>query len=303
LTSVAPDSIAGVGGSHASSGSKQGLKTRIRVEKVSKSFRAPSSAEIVVLKDITFEVQQNDFVVVVGPSGCGKSTLLSIIAGLTEPTAGMVYIDGKPMTRPNPTKVSIMFQDPLLLPWRTISQNIELPLEAMKIPLTERRKRISYYLDIVGLSGYEKYHPREISGGMKQRIALCRSLAMETDILLMDEPFGALDEQTRLILSDELVNIWQRVGKTIVFVTHSLSEAIYLGNKAIVLGTKPGRVNEIIDIHLPRPRKFDDPQFGALTQRLWDELRSETTSLRSKARCMEKERVLDEELKFGQSEI
>ncbi len=257
--------------------------TRIRVDGVSKVFEKPSSKELqLVLKDISFDVKQNDFLVVVGPSGCGKSTLLSIIAGLSEPTSGMVYVDDAPMTQPNPRKASIMFQDSLLLPWRTISQNIELPLEALGIPKEERTRRISRYLEIVGLSGYEKFYPRQISGGMKQRVALCRSLAMETDLVLMDEPFGALDEQTRLILSDELVNIWTRVGKTIVFVTHSLSEAVYLGNRVIVLGTKPGVVKEIVNIHLERPRKFADPEFGALTQRLWDELRNETFSQRSR---------------------
>lgn len=266
-------------GSDLSSASKASTGSRIRVDNVSKVFPRPSSKELqVVLKDISFEVKQNDFVVVVGPSGCGKSTLLSIIAGLSAPTTGTVYIDETPVTEPNPRKVSIMFQDSLLLPWRNIRQNIELPLEAMKIPQDEKNRRVSRYLDIVGLSGYERFHPREISGGMKQRIALCRSLAMETDILLMDEPFGALDEQTRLILSDELVNIWQRVGKTILFVTHSLSEAVYLGSRVIVLGTKPGVVREVVDIQLDRPRKFNDPEFGALSQRLWDELRRETFS-------------------------
>lgn len=267
-----------------SSENKARVGTRIKVDNVSKVFARPSSKELqVVLKDISFEVKQNDFVVVVGPSGCGKSTLLSIIAGLAEPTSGTAYIDETPMTRPNPRKVSIMFQDSLLLPWRSIRQNIELPLEAMKIPHDEKNRRVSRYLEIVGLSGYERFHPREMSGGMKQRIALCRSLAMETDILLMDEPFGALDEQTRLILSDELVNIWQRVGKTIVFVTHSLSEAVYLGSRVIVLGTKPGVVREVVDIHLDRPRKFNDPEFGALSQRLWDELRSETFSQKAES--------------------
>ncbi|MDG6996690.1 MAG: ABC transporter ATP-binding protein [Nitrososphaerota archaeon] len=253
------------------------ISTRIRVENVSKVFARPSSKELqLVLKDISFVVKQNDFLVVVGPSGCGKSTLLSIMAGLAQPTSGTIYIDETPVTEPNPKKVSIMFQDSLLLPWRTISQNIELPLEALNIPREERMRRISRYLEIVGLSGYDKFYPRQISGGMKQRVALCRSLAMETDLVLMDEPFGALDEQTRLILSDELVNIWRQVGKTIVFVTHSLSEAVYLGNRVIVLGTRPGVVREIVDIHLDRPRKFADPEFGALAQRLWDELRSES---------------------------
>lgn len=254
---------------------------RIKILNLCKSYegktRDKKSNQLLALKDVSFEVKQNDFVVIVGPSGSGKSTLLSMIAGLSEPSSGSILLDGKEITSPNPKKLSLMFQDSLLLPWRTVESNIMLPFEksGTEVEAGERKERARKYLDLVGLSGYESFYPKQLSGGMKQRVALCRALAMETDILLMDEPFGALDEQTRLILSDELVNIWQRVRKTIVFVTHSLSEAIYLGNRIIVLSSRPGQVKDIIEVNLSRPRRFNTKEFGELSQRLWDELRRE----------------------------
>ena len=254
---------------------------RIKLVNICKSYEGKSHDktlnQLVALKDISFEVKQNDFVVIVGPSGSGKSTLLSMIAGLSEPSSGSILLDDKEVTSPNPKKLSLMFQDSLLLPWRTVESNIMLPFEksGTEVQASERKERAKKYLDLVGLGGYESFYPKQLSGGMKQRVALCRALVMETDILLMDEPFGALDEQTRLILSDELVNIWQRVRKTIVFVTHSLSEAIYLGNRIIVLSSRPGQVKDIIEVNLSRPRRFNTKEFGELSQRLWDELRRE----------------------------
>ena len=217
--------------------------------------------------NVNLSVFENDFVVIIGPSGCGKSTLLSIIAGLLKPTAGEVIVNGQTGRQPGAT--ALMFQDPLLLPWRTVSKNIEFALEPRNLSREERASRVDKYLKLVGLEEFREAYPGQLSGGMKQRVALSRALAMETEIVLMDEPFGALDEQTRIMLADELVKIWRNVRRTVVFVTHSLSEAVYLAERIVVMSSRPGTIKAVLDVDIPRPRSFTSPHFSELLQSIW----------------------------------
>jgi NitT/TauT family transport system ATP-binding protein len=233
--------------------------------------------DVVALQDINLTVRENDFFVFLGPSGCGKSTLLNIIAGLVPFEAGgEILIDGIKVSGPNPKKIAFMFQDSVLFPWRRIVKNVEFGLEAQRISKRERRERAMKYLKMVGLESFIDSYPRQLSGGMNQRVALCRALAMETDIILMDEPFGALDEQTRTILGDELVEIWRRVGRTIIFVTHSLNEAVYLGGRIAIFTARPGKIKRIIEVNIPRPRTANSPEFIKLVDMIWQDIRDES---------------------------
>lgn len=249
----------------------------IEIRNLCKTYRdLTMGREVVALKDINLDVRENDFFVLLGPSGCGKSTLLNIIAGLTEAGEGsQVLVDGLNVVAPNPKKIAFMFQDPVLYPWRRVLGNVEFGLEAQGVPKAVRHETAMRYLKMVGLEPFADAYPRQLSGGMNQRVALCRALAMETEIVLMDEPFGALDEQTRMILGDELVEIWQRVGKTIIFVTHSISEAIYLGERIAVMTARPGRIKMVVDVNIPRPRTPGSPEFMTLTETLWSDIKEE----------------------------
>lgn len=234
-----------------------------------------SGKKVQAVSDINLRIYENDFVVIIGPSGCGKSTLLGVMAGILKPAEGEVIHNGR---KGGLKEVALMFQDPLLLPWRTVAKNVEFGLEPRKISKEERASRIEKYLKLVKLEEFKDMYPRQLSGGMKQRVALCRALAMETDTLLMDEPFGALDEQTRIKLADELVNIWKNVKRTIVFVTHSLSEAAYLAERIVVMTARPGRIKDILDVNIPRPRTFTDPKFSQLEQTLWEKIKEESAN-------------------------
>ncbi|MGI5445989.1 ABC transporter ATP-binding protein [Streptomyces sp. CA-243310] len=205
--------------------------------------------EFTALDGIDLEIEAGEFVVVVGPSGCGKSTLLDLLGGLTRPTSGRILLDGEPVTGPGLDR-GIVFQQYALLPWRTALGNIEFGLEATGATRRQRTERAREFLDLVGLTGFEDRHPHELSGGMRQRVAIARSLAYDPDVLLMDEPFAALDAQTRESLQDELRRIWQRTGKTIVFITHGIEEAVYLGQKVAVITSRPGRVKEVVRVDL-----------------------------------------------------
>jgi NitT/TauT family transport system ATP-binding protein len=250
----------------------------IEVRSTSKTYRDPQSGhETRTLDAVSVTAPDNDFLVLLGPSGCGKSTLLNIIAGLVpHDEGGEVLVQGRKVTGPNPKLMAYMFQDPVLYPWRTVRQNVEFGLEAQKIDAAERRRRSDKYLQMVGLEGFADYYPRQISGGMSQRVALCRSLALETDIVLMDEPFGALDEQSRIILGDELVEIWRKVRRTVVFVTHSLTEAVYLGQRIVVFTARPGRIKTVIENPLPRPRSIGSAEFNQVVDMLWGHLKEES---------------------------
>jgi NitT/TauT family transport system ATP-binding protein len=256
--------------------------SKIRVEGVVKSFpdRQSGSAAgaVVALSRIDLEVAGGEFMALVGPSGCGKSTLLDLLAGLAEPSSGTILVDGKPIAGPGPDRGTV-FQQYALFPWRTALGNIEFALEAVGLPRAERAERARHFLALVGLCGFEHHYPHQLSGGMKQRVAIARSLSYDPDILLMDEPFAALDAQTRETLQDELLRIWEETGKTILFVTHGIDEAVYLGQRVAVMSARPGRILDVIDIPLgPRARDDDvrsSPKFAELRHRIWTLLRSQ----------------------------
>ncbi len=238
---------------------------------------AGQTEEVAVLRDFDLDIRDGEFLSVLGPSGCGKSTFLSILAGLTESTGGNIRIDGHALAGINPHQ-GVVFQGYALFPWRTVLENIEVGLEIRGVPKAECRRIAQEHLELVGLTGAGARYPHEISGGMKQRVAIARSLAYKPDVLLMDEPFAALDAQTREILQGELLRIWEQYRKTIVFITHSLDEAIFLSDRIAVMTRRPGTVKRILEIPLPRPRLPElrnSEAFVALRQQAWDILKDE----------------------------
>ena len=248
----------------------------LRMEFSAKNERGQAE-RVVALDDFDLEIREGEFLSVLGPSGCGKSTFLSILAGLADKSGGSIHIDGRPLSGINANQ-GVVFQGYALFPWRTVLENIEVGLEIRGVGKAERRERAREYLDLVGLHGFGARYPHEISGGMKQRVAIARSLVYEPDVLLMDEPFAALDAQTREILQDELLRIWDKHKITIVFITHSLDEAIYLSDRIAVMTHRPGRVKEIIEVPLERPRLAEvrnSEQFVHLRQRAWEVLKDE----------------------------
>jgi NitT/TauT family transport system ATP-binding protein len=228
----------------------------IVLDQVAKTFVTRSGEQVVAMSGVSLEVRRNEFVCLVGPSGCGKSTLLRLVAGLVMPTGGNVSIGGARVTEPR-DDTGIVFQAPTLLPWASILDNVLFPLDMMGRLNAAGRERARDLLKLVGLAGFEGKYPRELSGGMQQRAGICRALVHDPDILLMDEPFGALDALTREELTIELMRIWQERPKTILFVTHSIPEAVLLADRVAVMSSRPGRVAEIITVQLPRPRDFD----------------------------------------------
>jgi NitT/TauT family transport system ATP-binding protein len=231
---------------------------------------------IPALEAVSLDVAPHEFLTVLGPSGCGKSTLLSIIGGLAAPDSGDVRIGGRAVTGPDPRQMAMVFQDPGLFPWRTALENVEFGLELQGGPATPRRERARALLEAVGLRGFEGRYPRELSGGMKQRVAIARALALDAPILLMDEPFGALDEQTRLLMGEWLLGIWARTRKTVVFVTHSLQEAIILSQRIVVMTARPGRIKASFEVALPTPRDLDTVPAATLRHALWNAIRDES---------------------------
>ncbi len=258
-----------------------GQNAFLRLEGVSKRYQVvgargtPVELEAIARVDAT--VGRGRFVAIVGPSGCGKSTLLEIVAGLRRPSSGAVLVDGRRVDGPHPS-LSVVFQEESLFPWRTVLTNVEFPLEVAGVPAAERRTRCRALLDLVGLGGCEGLHPRQLSGGMRQRVAIARALATDPALLLMDEPFGALDQQTRLFLGGELLRIWARTGKTILFVTHDIDEAVFISQEVWVMSYRPSTILERVIVDLPQPRDVDivtTPEFNALTNRVWTLLRDE----------------------------
>jgi len=223
------------------------------------------NSEVVALQDVSFSVGEEEICSMIGPSGCGKTTCLECIAGLQRPTCGEILIDNELVTEPKPG-IGMVFQEPHLYPWRTVEKNIELGPEFRGVSKQERRKISRRLIDIVDLERFEDKYPHELSGGMKQKVAIARALANEPDILLMDEPFGALDAQTRRLMQTELLNIWEKTRKTIVFVTHSIPEALILADKVVVLSRRPGMVKQVVEVSLPRPR----PEDIDLTEKFFD---------------------------------
>ncbi|MDR1239378.1 MAG: ABC transporter ATP-binding protein [Treponema sp.] len=233
--------------------------------------------EFTALEDFSLDVDQGEFVTIVGPSGCGKSTLLDIVSGLVPPKSGEIIINGRRITGPALDRGFIM-QGYALLPWRTVRKNIAYGLEVKHIPFRERPRIIQKYIRLVGLEGFEERYPNELSGGMRQRVAIARSLAYDPELLLMDEPFSAVDAQTRETLQDELLRIWEKTRKTIIFITHSIDEAVLLADRVVVMTASPGRVKKIIPINLPRPRTAADMRVSAdfpwITHSIWELLQN-----------------------------
>jgi NitT/TauT family transport system ATP-binding protein len=248
----------------------------VRVEQVNQVFKTGGS-DVVALSDVTLGIEPGKFVVLVGPSGCGKSTLLMMLAGLRHPSSGEILIDGKPIHDPDPDRVGVVFQEASLFPWLTAEENVEFPLSLRGVDKAERRAKARATLALVGLEGFAERHPHELSGGMKQRVSIARGLVQDPPVLLMDEPFAALDEQTRMTMGDELLRIWAKTGKTVVFVTHSLTEAVYLADEVLVMSARPGRIVDRIEVPLPRPRTFEmlgGEVFSRLRDRIWSHIRS-----------------------------
>ena len=250
----------------------------IRVRGLSKEFSTfdNGSGGVLALSDIDFEVRDNEFITVIGPSGCGKTTLLRIIAGLIPYDQGEVTIDGRPVTGPGPER-AVVFQNFALMPWADIMTNVSFGLEIRGKPKEQCRATAKELIKLVGLEGFERRLPKELSGGMQQRVGLARALAVNPQILLMDEPFGALDEQTRRLLQEELLSLWERERKTVVFITHSMDEAVMLGDRVMLMTPRPGRVKEMIDIPLNRPRSREvekSSTFLEVKEYLWENLRA-----------------------------
>ncbi|MGW4120232.1 ABC transporter ATP-binding protein [Nocardia sp. NPDC004711] len=245
---------------------------------VSKDFAVRGEQQsFTALADISVDVRDGEFLVLVGPSGSGKSTLLDLLGGLGKPTSGQILLDGAPVTGPGLDR-GIVFQQYALLPWRTARANIEFGLEAKGIRRRERREIAEHYLELVGLAGFGNRYPHELSGGMKQRVAIARSLAFDPEVLLMDEPFAALDAQTRESLQDELLRIWRATGKTVLFITHGIDEAVYLGQRVAVLTSRPGRIKAVVDIDLDRagdPDIRSSERFRELRHHVWSLLHDE----------------------------
>lgn len=231
-----------------------------------------AGGQVKALDDVSLAVAPGRFVGVVGPSGCGKSSLLLMLAGLLQPTHGRILVEGQPLSEPDPKRVGVVFQEASLLPWKTARENVEFPLKLRGVGKHERRTRADTYLELVGLTEFQDRLPHELSGGMRHRVSIARGFCQDPDILLMDEPFAALDEQTRMTMGDELLHLWDKRKKTVVFVTHSLTEAVYLCDEVLVMSHRPGRIIDRIPIDLPRPRNYDmmaTETFGRLRDRIW----------------------------------
>ncbi len=244
---------------------------RVRIDGVSKRY-GEGEGTVQALEQVTFDVADGEFVCLVGPSGCGKTTLFRIIAGLEAATDGGVYLSGDRVDGPT-TDMGVVFQEYHLFPWRTIRGNVAFGLEKQDVPEAERRRRVDELVDLVGLEGFEDSYPKALSGGMKQRVAIARALAADPQLLLMDEPFGAVDAQTREMLQTELLEIWEETGKTVLFVTHDVEEAVKLADRVVVMAKDPGRVKEVVEIDLSRPRSRSDVDFGGYYERVLDLIR------------------------------
>ena len=244
---------------------------------LNKKYRTREGRDIEALRNVNLSIGDGEFLTVVGPSGCGKSTLLKILTGTLERSSGRITVRGRPLDGPSPD-VGVVFQSPVLLPWRTVLQNVLLPIEVQKLDRRTFEPRAREYLKLVGLAGFENKYPSELSGGMQQRVALSRGLVHDPAFVLMDEPFGALDAMTRETMNVELLRIWAESKKTIVLVTHSIPEAVFLADRVVVMSPRPGRITDVLNIELPRPRNLDvinSDRFGAYTSIIRKHFRSE----------------------------
>ena len=247
------------------------------IENVSKRFQSKNK-EINVLEKINLEVQNGEFICILGPSGCGKSTLLNIIAGLEKPTEGKVFLNGREVLSPGPDRV-VMFQESALFPWLKVIDNVEFGMKIRGVPKKERHERALKYLKMVHLTKFKDVYVHQLSGGMKQRVALARALTLDSEILLMDEPFAALDSQTKNILLLELQRIWWETKKTIIFVTHNIEEAVLLADKVVVMSSNPGKIKKVFEIRLARPRLLDNPDIVYMISAIMKELKDEVEKI------------------------
>ena len=257
-----------------------GSLSQLELEDVSLAYPNRDGSRFLALEHIDLAVERGEFVTIVGPSGCGKSSLLMLIAALQRPTGGTIRLNGTPVTQPGPDR-AFVFQDFALLPWRTVLKNVELGLELRRLPAAERTETARRYIAMVGLRDFERHFPHQLSGGMRQRVGIARALSVHPEVLLMDEPFGALDAQIRQLMAVELLKIWERDRKTIVFITHDIDEAVFLADRVVVMSASPGRFIETLPIDLPRPRPLalrNEPKFVAYRERIWDVLEEQVRS-------------------------
>ncbi|MGB9140738.1 MAG: ABC transporter ATP-binding protein [Aestuariivirga sp.] len=249
----------------------------VSIENVSLAFKSRKGDDVVALNSLSMQIPDKQFAVIVGPSGCGKSSLLDIIAGLKEPTGGQCKLDGQTIEEPGAER-GMVFQNYSLFPWLTVLQNVEFGLGLKNVAARERDDRARYYVNAVGLNGFENAYPKQLSGGMKQRVAIARSLANDPKILLMDEPFGALDSQTRTVMQELLLGVWEKNLKTVLFVTHDIDEALFLGERVYVMSARPGRIIDTISVEFPHPRSYDiltSPSCVELKRRIHQSLHTE----------------------------
>jgi NitT/TauT family transport system ATP-binding protein len=229
---------------------------KLSIVDVSMKYRTRRGLEVLAVDKLSLAVADREFASIVGPSGCGKSTLLRAVAGLIEPSTGQVFVDDRPIDGPGADR-GMVFQSYTLFPWLTVQGNVEFGSKLRSLAATQRQAVVKQYIDLVGLSGFERHYPKELSGGMMQRVAIARALANDPAVLLMDEPFGALDAQTRVIMQELLVDLWQRTPKTILFVTHDIDEAIFLSDRVHIMSARPGCIKQTLEVELPRPRQLD----------------------------------------------
>ena len=254
---------------------------QILIEGVSHTYRPPRGREVLALDDVSLQVGPREFVALLGPSGCGKSTLLYLVGGFLPTEKGTIRVEGAPVAGPGPDR-GIVFQHFALFPWKTVRANVSYGLEKAGVERAERERRAQQFIDLVGLSGFEESYPSQLSGGMKQRAALARTLAIDPKILLMDEPFGALDAQTRSLMQGELIAIWQRSPKTVIFVTHDVQEAVYLAQRIVVMSARPGRVKAVVDSNVDRsdPHILKSKAFVEKVDEVWGLVREEALKAR-----------------------
>lgn len=245
----------------------------ITIRNLNKTYVTDDSSTVAI-DDFSIDIDRGELISIVGPSGCGKTTLLRMIAGLLEPTSGSIIVNGKECKGPGPDR-GMVFQDYALFPWRSVRKNVEFGMEVNGMSKEDRRKRADKLLDVVGLENFSNARVHELSGGMKQRVAIARALATHPEVILMDEPFGALDAQTRNLMQEELVRVIQKTNQTVIFITHSVDEAVYLSDRIVVLTKRPAKIKEVVDIPWERPRDRASPEFTALRKEILEELRSE----------------------------
>ena len=249
---------------------------RVIVERLSKTYRDRDARQVVALEDVSLRVEPEELVAILGPSGCGKSTLLNILAGLLPASAGDVFFEGE--RRPGQPLTATVFQEFALFPWRTVRANVEFGLEELGLPAPDRAARARQHLEVMGLRDFETKFPHQLSGGMRQRVGIARALAVDPAVLLMDEPFSALDAQTRTLMMEELLSIWERTRKSILYVTHNIPEAVFMADRVVVLSRRPGRVLDVVPIKLERPRveaQQGEPGFIQAVDRIWGLIKSQ----------------------------